>query len=236
LATIYKKEMDSYFNSMLGYVFIAIFLFLSGFYFTMNNLVARSGDVAKVFSNISYLMIVITPLLTMRSFAEEKKNKTEILLLTSTVSLPKIVMGKFLSALSVMLVALVVTLVYAMIAFALGEVFVAEVVVGYVGFLLLSACLIAVGLFVSSLTENQLIAAVVTMGLLLMMWLLDMLRPAVSNPVALSLIYFISPFANFASFGSGVLRLSSLCYMVSFIVMFLSFITLTMGREGGKGE
>lgn len=232
---IYKKELDSYFNNMLGYVFIMIFLFLCGFYFVMNNLAARSSDVAAVFSNVSFLMIVMIPLLTMRTFAEEKKNKTDILILRSSVGIPKTVLGKFFSSLTVVLIALLATIVYIVIAAVLGSVILPEVLLGYMGFILLSACMIAVGMFVSSFTENQLIAAVVTMGLLLLMWLANSARASVGTAFLDSLIRFVSPFANFAAFGTGVFRFPALVNMLCFIALFLGLNCFSLDFQRVRG-
>jgi len=173
MLAIIKKEFLTYFKSMTGYIFMASMLFFVGLFFVMSNLMSLSPEFIIVLSNITFVFLLVVPVLTMRLMAEETRQKTDQLLLTSPISLTKIVLGKYLGAVSVLFLTLVITLIYPVILTTMGSVTWSEVVGGYVGFFLFGAALIAVGLFISSVTDNQVIAAVATFTALLLLWLID---------------------------------------------------------------
>ena len=173
MLAIIKKEFLTYFKSMTGYIFMACLLFFVGLFFVLNNLLGMSPQYNGVLSNITFVFMLIVPILTMRLLAEEARQKTDQLLLTSPISLSRIVLGKFLGAVSVLFLTLVITLIYPAILSTMGSVNWPEVIGGYVGFFLFGCSLIAVGLFVSSITDNQVIAAVVTFTVLLLIWFID---------------------------------------------------------------
>jgi ABC-2 type transport system permease protein len=170
---VIKKEFLTYFKSMTGYIFMGSLLFFVGLFFVMNNLLGMSPEYNGVLSNITFVFMLSVPILTMRLMAEEARQKTDQLLLTSPISLTKIVLGKYLGAVSVLFLTLVITWLYPVILSTMGSVNWPEVFGGYIGFFLLGSALIAVGLFVSSITDNQVIAAVVTFTSLLFLWFLD---------------------------------------------------------------
>jgi len=173
MLAVIKKELQAYFSSLTGYIFLGLFLFLSGIFFTLTNLRAASPDYNGVFSNITFIFLLVVPILTMRLMAEEARNKTDQLLLTSPLTLTSIVVGKYLAAISVFLITLAITFLYPIILSTMGEISVAEIIGGYIGFFLLGSSMIVIGLFISSLTENQVISAVVTFSALLFLWILD---------------------------------------------------------------
>ena len=173
MLAIIKKEFLTYFKSMTGYIFMACLLFFVGLFFVLNNLLGMSPQYNGVLSNITFVFMLIVPILTMRLLAEEARQKTDQLLLTSPISLSRIVLGKFLGAVSVLFLTLVITLIYPAILSTMGSVNWPEVIGGYVGFFLFGCSLIAVGLFISSTTDNQVIAAVVTFTALLLIWFID---------------------------------------------------------------
>ncbi len=173
MLAIIKKEFLTYFKSMTGYIFMACLLFFVGLFFVLNNLLGMSPQYNGVLSNITFVFMLIVPILTMRLLAEEARQKTDQLLLTSPISLSRIVLGKYLGAVSVLFLTLIITLIYPAILSTMGSVNWPEVIGGYVGFFLLGCSLIAVGLFISSITDNQVIAAVVTFTALLLIWFID---------------------------------------------------------------
>lgn len=173
MLAILKKELYTYFKSMTGYIFMASLLFFVGLFFVLTNLIGMSPQYNSVLSNITFVFLLIVPILTMRLMAEEAKQKTDQLLLTSPISLPQIVIGKYLGAVSVLLLTLLITFIYPIILSTMGTVNWGEVLGGYIGFFLFGSALIAVGLFISSLTDNQVIAAVVTFTVLLLFWFID---------------------------------------------------------------
>ena len=224
MTAILKKELISYYATMLAYVFMAIFCLISGLYFVTNNILAGSSSYTTVLSNVCYVMILVVPILTMRSFSEERRNRSDQLLFTSPVRLVSVLAAKYLAALIVLAGALCLTLVQVVILIIYGSPSASEIFVGYLGILLMGSAFISVGIFISSLSANQLTAAVATMGILLLFWMLDMLITRIANPVIGGLIGFFSVFSYFAPFRQCMLSLSSVVYLVSFTALFL-FLT-----------
>jgi len=176
MIAVFLRELKSYFENVTGFIFMGFFLLLSGIFFVFNNLIPQSPNYNGVLGTITFIFLVVVPILTMRLLSEEARQKTDQLLLTSPLSLTGIVLGKYLAALAVFLLTLIVTFLYPVLISIVGSVVVSEIVGGYIGFFLLGSAFIAVGLFVSSLTDNQVIAAVVTFAALLIMWILDALQ------------------------------------------------------------
>lgn len=166
MTAIYKKELKSYFTSMMGYVFVAFVLVVVGIYFAAYNLNAYPL-IGYTLYNVTFLFLIFVPILTMRSMAEEQKNKTDQLLYTSPVSLFHIVMGKFLALISVFGIPVLVLCFYPQILRQYGTVSMAMSYLALFGFFLLGCTYIAIGLFISSITESQIIAAVISFAVLM---------------------------------------------------------------------
>lgn len=175
MLAIYKKELKSYFTSMMGYVFIAFFLVIIGIYFAANNLYGQLASFEYVLSAATFLFVILVPILTMRIMAEEKKQKTDQLLLTSPLSVGKIILGKYLAVLTVFLVGIAITCLYPLILLQFGEVSLKIAYSAVLGFFLMGATYIAVGLFISSMTESQVVAAVISFVAILLTLLMDSL-------------------------------------------------------------
>ena len=173
MLAVYKRELRAYFTSPIGFIFMGFFLLLSGFFFALTNLIPANPDYNAVLGSITFIFLIVVPILTMRLLPDDKRQKTDQLLLTSPLSLGGIVLGKYFAALTVFILTLLVTCIYPVILSFFGTLAVWEIVGGYLGFLLLGASFIAIGLFVSSLTENQVVAAVITFSALLFMWIID---------------------------------------------------------------
>lgn len=167
MLAIYKKELKSYFTSMTGYVFIAFFLCIIGIYYVAYNLVGSLANFEYVLSSASFLFVLLVPILTMRIMAEEKKQKTDQLLYTSPLSPTSIIMGKYLAVITVFLIAMAIVSLYPVILLQFGNIPLKIAYGSILGFLLLGAAYIAIGLFISSLTESQLVAAVVSFVVML---------------------------------------------------------------------
>ena len=189
MLAVIKKEFLTYFKSMTGYIFMACLLFFVGLFFVMNNLLSMSPEYNGVLSNITFVFMLVVPILTMRLMAEEARQKTDQLLLTSPISLTKIVLGKYLGAVSVLFLTLVITWIYPVILSTMGSVNWPEVIGGYIGFFLFGAALIAVGLFISSTTDNQVIAAVVTFTALLLLWFIDVIAQSLPTDRTSGMIF-----------------------------------------------
>jgi ABC-2 type transport system permease protein len=178
MRAVYKKEMRSYFHSVAAYIFLALFLAASGIYFSVICMGYGYTDYAAyIYSNITILYIVIVPILTMRLMAEEKKQKTDQLLLTSPVRVSGIVVGKYLAVLTLLLGTVIISVCQAAVLSLYGTVNWKTVLTGSLGYFLLGACLLAIGLFISALTENQVISAALSFGVVL----LCMLLPNISS-------------------------------------------------------
>ncbi|ADN02311.1 ABC transporter permease [Spirochaeta thermophila] len=178
MKAIYKKELLTYFVSPLGYVFMGLFLLTTGFFFATGNLFTRSPEYASFFSSVIMVFLFSAPILTMRLLSEEKNQKTDQLLLTAPVPVWQIVTGKFLAAFTVFALTLLATVVYAVIIEIHGSLPFWETVGSYVGFLLLGGCYIAVGTFISAVTENQITAGLVTFFAILFFILIDSIANA----------------------------------------------------------
>jgi ABC-2 type transport system permease protein len=216
---------------MLGYVFIAAFLFLAGIFFAVGNILPLDADFNTTLSNCVYVFMTTSPLLTMRLLSEEKKTKRDQLLLTSGLSYTSIVFGKFLAAMCVFAAACALTFVYPIILLALGSPALLPILNGYFGFLLIGASFISVGVFVSALTESQLAAAVGTYGFLLLFLTLDLLISRVRvGWIAVALRWF-SLFRRFSPYQFGSLSVSSIVYYIVFSALFLSFSALALEKR-----
>jgi len=222
---VFKREVQSYFFSPLGYVIMGFFLLVSGFFFTANNIFPMNSSFNAVLGNTSFIFLMLVPILTMRLLSEEKKTKTDQMLITSPLSLTAIVLGKYFAAVSVFLATLVISFVYPIILLTLGQPSVGEIVAGYIGFFLMGCTFIAVGLFISALTENQITAATSTFGVLLLLWVIDWVVPNINSPAVVSIIEWVSVLKRFSSFMMGVLSPSPIIYYLSFSALFV-FLTI----------
>ena len=222
MTAIFKKEFKGYFSSPLGFVFLAAFAFVSALFFALYNLLKGIGDPTYVFSNISLLLVLMIPVLTMRSFAEEKSKKTDRLLLTAPISVWEIVLGKFLAACAVFAMALVIMLIYPLILSFYTEIKIGEVFGTYLGFFLMGASFIAIGIFVSNMTENLLISAIASFVVLFVFYLMDWIAYATSNsPIISTVARFLSLTARYTDLSMGIINIVSILYYLSAIAVFI---------------
>jgi ABC-2 type transport system permease protein len=240
---VWKKEMRLYFTSPVAYVIIGIFLLLAGYFFysifafftmasmqaAMNPQFARELNVTDsvmrpLFSNLSVILLLLMPLVTMRLFAEERRSGTLELLLTFPIRDGAVLLGKYLSALSVYAIMLALTLAYPLMLFYFARVEWGPILTGYLGLLLMGAAFIAVGVFASSLTENQIVAAMVAFAVLLLFWVVGWSSDFVGGAWGRVLSH-LSLIEHFDSFGKGVLDTKDIIYYVNFVIVAL-FLTL----------
>lgn len=225
MTAIYKREMRSYLTSPVGYVFLAVFYAISGYYFFATSLVGNTTDMSYVFSNLFSIVIFLVPMLTMRLFSEERRQKTEQALFTAPVRFTGIVMGKFLACLTMYLMGMGITLIYFLVlcAFRIPD---AAVFFGnFLGLGLLGAALCAIGIFISSLTESQVIAAVGSLAIGLLLLFSNSFTPVVSNQLVSKLILNLSFYEHYLDFTRGLLNLADLTFFVSITGLFL-FLTV----------
>lgn len=222
MLAIYKREMRSFFTTSSGYIFIALFLALSGLLFGLFTMkLYQTTDVSMYYQMLMFAYVIVIPMLTMKSFAEERRTKTEQLLLTAPVSLFSIVFAKFLAALTLLIATITVTWIY-MIPLCLygepnmGRVFGCTVAVALVGM-----CFIAIGIFVSSLTDNQFTACLGTIGILAALLGLAMVNPAIDFYPLRALLAFFSIYSRYNNFTYGVFDYAAAFYYVSVAGVFL---------------
>jgi len=240
---IWKKEMRLYFTSPVAYVVVTIFLVIAGYFFysifaffslasmqsAMNPAMGRDLNVTDsvmrpLFSNISVILLLLMPLVTMRLFAEERRSGTIELLLTYPVRDGAVLVGKYLAALALYALMLTLTLLYpAMLAY-FARVEWGPLVTGYLGLLLMGSTFLAVGLFASSLTENQIIASVTTFGILLIFWVIGWSADYAGGPWG-KLLTHLSILEHYDSFAKGVLDTKDVIYYLNFTILAL-FLTL----------
>lgn len=219
---IIKKEFKSYLLSPLGYVFVGLFLLMFSIFFYVTIFQYRSVNFENLFYNGATILTFITPILTMRMFSEERKNGTEQLLLTSPRSITSIVLGKFIAAALIILITEAFTMMYFVILNIFGNPSLTVALNTLLGFFLLALAYIALGMFASSITESQVVAAVLTVAFSLIMWFM----PSMFKPLEIiSLIY------KFENYVIGLISIADVITFVSFIVLFILLTIITLQRR-----
>jgi len=223
MRAILKKELKSYFLSPIGYVVIGIFLLCFSVFFYLTVFTQGTVDLGALYYYTAlYGLIIIVPILTMRMFAEERKSGTEQLLLTSPVSIFKIVMGKLLAALVVVIITLLLSLIFFAITSAFGKTNIISTLVGIFGFVLISVAALSVGMFASSITENQIIAGIITIAFLIMSLFAGNISTVFSS---FTLIDFYLPFAQ------GIISLENGISLILFAMVFISLTIIILKRR-----
>lgn len=225
MLAIYKRDLRAYFSSPLGYVFIAAFLIVTNLVFLLTNLLTGRNAIGTVYTVILYILMVIVPILTMRTFSEDYKQRTDQLLLTSPVKASGIVMGKFLAAYTVYVIALLFTVIYVIIVAAVGDVNMASIFGNYIALLGVATVYIAIGCFISSLTENQLVSAIATLGVFAAVFILDMAYDLVNVDWIKTILYWVSIFRRYNTFYMGVFSVADFFYYLSIAAVFV-FLTV----------
>lgn len=225
MKAILIKELKSYFMSPLGYVFMGVFILINAFFFVNGPIAYGVADIGSLFSNVNVIFLFLISILTMRLLSEEKNKKTDQLLLTAPVKVSDIVLGKYLAAVCVFLITLAVSMVFPITLFIFGDPPLGECIGGYFGFILLWGALISVGVFISSLTENQMISAVFTFCVLLLINFFDFIASSISNEKISAIVKSLSLFGRYGDFETGILNIANVIFFLSFIFVFL-FLTV----------
>ena len=221
MSAIFKRELSSYFNSVVGFLVLAVFYFFSGVFFYVYCLYYDSSSMSLVFSSMSIVNVFLIPLITMKSFSEEKRRKTDQALFTAPVSLFSVVMAKFLAAFVLYALCNAIYLLYAVFIALFTTPDWVVLLTTLLGTLLMGAALIAVDLFISALTESQAIAAVFAIGAGLLITLIDSLASLISVDFFKNLLYAISFNRHFSAFTSGIITLSGVVFFLSVTGIFL---------------
>ncbi|MGN0462211.1 MAG: ABC transporter permease [Ruminococcus sp.] len=225
MTAILKKELGSFFTSAVGYVVLAVYYFFAGLFFYYYCFRMDSKDMATVFSNMFMITVLVIPIITMKSLSEEKKQKTDQALLTSPLGLGEIVIGKFLGSLVMFLCCM---LIYVLFALTLSfysapdwSVFIGNLL----GTILLGASMIAINIFISSLTESMIISAIVGVCAGLVIFFIDSIAALVSVTWISTAISSLSFVGHYQNFTTGILSVSDMVFFLSVIALF-SFLTL----------
>lgn len=231
MKAIFNREFNSYVSSMLGYVFLTIFLLLTGIVFYLVNIGYMMASMTNFFGTVNNWVIFLLPLLTMRLFSEDRKLKTEQLLMTAPISTTDIVFGKYFAAFGVFLTGVAITLIYPITLSFLGNLPVSETIGCYIGFILLCSVILAIGGFMSSITESQIVAAVATYGVLIFTMLLGNISTYVSNEMIVKILLWLSPLQRFSDFTLGVLDFEAVVYYISLTGLFLFLTAMVFERR-----
>ena len=230
MKAIFKRELSSYFKSPLGYIFLGLFVSYSALMFLFSTVPYQTSDMGNYFISVCYIFILAVPLITMKMFSEERKQKTDQLWLTAPVKVSSVVMGKFLSAFSVLAIGVASTLLFLVFLALYGNPAVIQSLVGYIGILLYGAMLISMGMFISSLTQNQIISAVITLAVIGIFSIVPTMGIDFSGlfdgafsfvGTALNgILSFIDINARFYDFAKGTLNIVPLVYFISITALF----------------
>jgi len=252
ILAVWQREMKSYFVSPVAYVVLTIFLVLAGMFFfgnlsevvqytLMQAQMGQGGQPIDVpsyvtrtlFDTLTIVLLFLVPMLTMRLFAEEKKQKTLELLLTAPISNLQTMLGKYLASLTFLAILLVSSMITISPLFIYGQPDVQPIISGYLGLFLYGAALLALGLFISTLTENQIIAVVITFGISLTLWLISVIGPSAGT--AKEVINYLSIINHLEDFIKGVIDTSHVIYYLTFafVWLFLAYRSLESMRWRG---
>lgn len=231
---IIRREWRAYFCTPVGYVFIAIFWLLGSAFFFLYNVLAASADLSALFGNLSYLFTLISPLLTMRLLSEERRQRTDMLYITSPTPLSSVLAGKFLAALGVLTVSLLGTGLYVGILAVRVPLSVGSIAAHYIAFMLLGAAILSVGMLMSALTESQVTAAVLTLAVNMLLQLAEMSAASLTTPALPFLPTLLDAIAlnrRYAQIASGVIRPTDAGYFIVFTTVNLMMTGLALTRR-----
>lgn len=225
MVAIFKRELRAYFASPIGYVVVAVLLALYGLFYYEVMLTSSSSMIGQVFNSMFMFSMMVMPIITMRSMSDDRKNKTDQALLTAPVSVTGIVMGKFLAAFGVYFAAVTLSLLPAFTISLFATQFPWGILFGnYIGTLLYGAAMISIGVFISSLTVSQVIAAIGTFAIAILLMFLDGIASALSGNILGTIVNWLSFTSRYTSFTQGLFSVTSCVYFISVAAVFV-FLT-----------
>ena len=249
---IADKETRSYFASPIAYILIGLFSLLFGWFFYVYLMAFASQSqqmmqfgggaganinqmmIRGLFQNTAVIILFVMPMITMRTYSEEKRSGTIELLLTSPITDVEIIIGKFLGALALYAAMLLVTMVYMFILFRIGQPEWRPIVAGYLGLLLMGSCFLSAGLFISSLTRNQIVAGFLTFATFLMLWIVNWIGES-SGPTTQAIVSYLSITEHFDDFARGIIDTKHVIYYLSFITFGLFLTAKSVDSERWRG-
>ncbi len=231
MAAIFKRELSAYFNSAVGYVVIAAFMFFNGIFFYVYCLYAGTSDMYYVFQGMFFIVLFIIPLLTMRLLADDKKNKTDRALITAPIHTISIVLAKFLSALIIFAICLCGYITDGIILSFIAEPDWSVILGNVFGMLIMGAAFISIGIFISSLTENLLIAAIFSFVINVLIVLIDTVSSTVSSDALNTVLDALSFQAKYTNFSLGLISLSDVVFFITFTAFFIFLTQRVLDRR-----
>lgn len=231
MVAILKRELSSYFNSAVAYVVMAVYFLFSGLFFSMICIENDTSSLSYVFGNMFIIILFIIPIITMKSFSEEKRQRTDQALLTSPTSLFEIVMGKFLGALILFAICSLIFVVYALVISFFTSPDWAVVLCTVLGLLLLGSALIAIDIFISVLTESMIISAVAGMGVGLLIYMLSNLSSNITVDWIATIVKKIDFLTYYTNFTYGMLNLTDIIFFLSVTGLFLFFTVRVLEKR-----
>lgn len=222
LMALVKKELIHYFSSFMGYVVLFAFFVISGYFYYLIMMESHQASMQPVFQTLVFILLFITPAITMRLWSEEEKSGTAELLKTSPLTVWEIVIGKYLGVCAFFSVTLLPTFIYLALIMANGNPDLPPLVANYLGYILAAMAFFAIGLLASTLTENQIISAIIAFAMLLMLWVIGAAGDSVQGPMG-DFLKYLSVFQHTGDFFSGVIDLSHIFYFASVIFLGLFF-------------
>lgn len=225
MLAIFKREMRTYFSSPIGYVYLSVFYFFAGFYFFGSTVLANTTDLSNVYASLFVISLFLLPILTMRLMSEDLKNKTDQVLLTAPIRLFSLVMGKYLAVIAMFAIGMAVTLVFALVVAMFSAPNWAMIAGHLIGLLLLGCAFASIGMFISSLTENQVVAAVGAFAASFGLMLMDGLSSLTQNQILKTILDALSFNAHYAKFTQGMLSLEDVVFFLSVSAVFV-FLTI----------
>lgn len=231
MSGILKKELRQAFSSVTAWIFLAAFSLAAGFVFVTGNLLVRNGDLKVFFSSMFTPLLFLLPLLTMRLFSEEKRNRTEELLLTAPVRITEIILGKYIATLLLFLLGMAPAFLFPLVISLTGRLALPEVLSNVLGFFLLGAAFLAVGLFVSVLTAHQLVAAVSTYALLLLLYFVDSLEVLHRHRITQTAVSLVSLRRHYLPLSYGILDIADMLWFASVTALFLFLSVYALERR-----
>lgn len=224
---IFNKELKSYFHSSTAYIFLFVFLLISGIFFTLSNLIPGSGSYPNLLYAMIFIFLFLVPVLTMKILASEAHEKTDQLLLTSPLKIWEIVLGKFLASTAIFLIAVIITSIYPIILKSFGSIPLGETIGAYIGFILIGICFISIGIFISALTDNQVTAAMGTFGALFIIWILDWIGSGLPTTVISGVIFaevLVALIALFVYYNTKNLFISIFTGIIGSIIVLIIYL------------
>jgi ABC-2 type transport system permease protein len=214
VVAVYRKELLSYFRSPIAYFVLAVFLVGTGYFFTYNMFMTGSASMNETFRNMGILLLTLSPLVSMRLFAAEYSGRTMELLMTLPLKPWEVVLGKFVGAITILLLMTAGTFIDLVPLYLFGNPQTTTIIAGYIGFVLLGIACLAVGQFFSALTHNQIVAALITIPVLLSFWFIGYLQIFQNSYALRSLFGYLSFAFHFADFVQGLIRSEGVAFFL----------------------